>query len=335
MNQSHFHGGRGGSSRKGGKGRRGFGSRFCSGLRFGGPSSSTAAAAAAAPPSSLSRDYYPYPPSCSPSVAARPAAPAAVAATAAAPPAAAPSYRPVDAHAWRYIERTLFQPLARGSSSQAPLGALVGAIQDDPGLRACYGQAAIEALLRPVANPTGFLAPSASCSTFAGGKALVWVGMDDFRRRCSNGSGTSSPGKRKRPAPLSSSSVIWQRLGMAREDLAQLLKRVSADYSREMEEGEAAAAAAAEEAAAVAAAGARADGVLAAFGGKGDELTRAIAEMEGVLEGHAAARREVAMARAEREAALEARMAFDPLEALAQERLGALFARWLAVELCL
>jgi hypothetical protein len=237
------------------------------------------------------------------------------AAAAAAPIAS--SYKPIDDQAWQYIERALFPPLAKGTG-QAPLGVLVDAIQRDTYLRGRYGQAAIDGLLRPVASPTGFLAPSASGSTFAAGKAIVWVGMDDFRRHCSPNasSSTSSPGKRKRST---TSSSIWRNFDLAREDLARLLKRVSSDMKREVEEGEAAVAAAE----AAAAANARADGVLAGFGGKADELTRAIGEMEGVLEGYAAARREVAMARAEREAALEARMAFDPLEALAGERLGA------------
>lgn len=229
-----------------------------------------------------------------------------------------PPHKPIDETTWVYIARVPFARLARGQGEPvAPLGELVAAIETDAYLVAQHGPEAIAALLRPVASPLLHVAPSGSGSSFGGGRALVWVSLPEFRDRCCTGDGgSSSSSKRKRPAPASS---ILGRLGMRREDLARLLKRVSSDYRAEAKEAEAAAEAkeAAQARKAVAAADARVEGVLAGFGGKGDELTRLMVEMEGQLEEREAARREVAM-----QAALEARMAVDVSEELAKARLG-------------
>lgn len=322
MNQSHFHSTGIGGKRRGFSSFLGFGSR---GLFGPAPAAGVDDGHTRMQPRSMvayDRPSYALTMSSSSSHTA-PSAAAATAATATMP-AESPSHRahkPIDKTTWTYIARVPFTRLARGQKqpAMAPLGELVAAIQTDAYLLSTHGPEAIAALLRPVASPLIHLAPSQSGSSFAGGRALVWVSFREFRERCCNTTDSSTNGsksiKRKRPA----SSSILQRLSDRREDFFQLLKQRSSDYNAETE----AKAQAKEEAAgmeAVAAANARMDGVLAGLGGEGDELTRLMAEMEAQLKARAQERRKVALGR---EAAMAARMEGGPMEALARKRLGA------------
>ena len=336
MNQKHFHGGnkrRGFSTflpSLGGRGPKPSSSSSFSSYSGGGAPAAWVATGASSS-TSTSAALYPYP---SYEAAMNAATTTSTTIVAAAPPAPAAATisagRPIDHHAWRYIESALFQPHASGSGAdrRAPLGLLVSAIQADGFLQRQYGPAAVARLLAPVASPDGHVAPSASASSMAGGRALVWVGMAEFRRRCEEGGGGASPPKRKRPGAGMGASErerprsIIQRLGLRRDDLLNLLRGVSADYRRED------AAAAAEEAAeakdreALEGAHARVEGVLAGFGGKGDSFRLLVDDMEGRLAAREAARKEVALRRAEKEAALQARMQGDGGEELARARLG-------------